>query len=476
MPPAIILHSRGGSADPQALKAVVAADAAGLAMEIRRLPPLLSERASKSSLSLELESSGVALTQPNAIAWFLGKCNIWLDMKMKRKKRKRERKKEKRETWNAALSLCLLLLNPNLQPFSLFTTFLPLHPLSPAGPALAPATSPLLHENWLEWEETTLRPAVAAALRGKAQGQDEQPVLSVALSHLASGLSSSSSSGPSSSGSGFLGGGRSPSLADVAVACSLLPLRKDQLRLPAGTSSYLERVISSCPELAGAISSAEKENGGDGSGASCFSAAATRDALLSAPARLPLPGRKNVLVTSALPYVNNVPHLGNIIGCVLSADAFARFSRLKGDVTLFVCGTVRRVSFSLFPLFLSLSSGSFRSQSAARMLFFFCMRAAAARGNREGERNEKGRLFSLSHQMLKKSQKKQFRTNTAPPRRPRPSRRTSPARLYATSTTRSTPPSTSGSASPATGSGGLRRGSRLQLRSRSLPSSTPRGC
>lgn len=32
-----------------------------------------------------------------------------------------------------------------------------------------------------------------------------------------------------------------------------------------------------------------------------------------------------MLITSSLPYVNNVPHLGNIIGCVLSADIFARF-------------------------------------------------------------------------------------------------------------------------------------------------------
>ena len=48
---------------------------------------------------------------------------------------------------------------------------------------------------------------------------------------------------------------------------------------------------------------------------------------------------KMVLVTSALPYVNNVPHLGNIIGCVLSADVFARFSRLRGKKTLYVCGT-----------------------------------------------------------------------------------------------------------------------------------------
>ena len=40
---------------------------------------------------------------------------------------------------------------------------------------------------------------------------------------------------------------------------------------------------------------------------------------------LPVPGRRNVLITSALPYVNNVPHLGNIIGCVLSGDVFARY-------------------------------------------------------------------------------------------------------------------------------------------------------
>ncbi|MGH0180987.1 UNVERIFIED_CONTAM: hypothetical protein FKN15_025803 [Acipenser sinensis] len=54
---------------------------------------------------------------------------------------------------------------------------------------------------------------------------------------------------------------------------------------------------------------------------------------------LPQPNEKNVLITSALPYVNNVPHLGNIIGCVLSADVFARFCRLRNWTTLFVCGT-----------------------------------------------------------------------------------------------------------------------------------------
>lgn len=54
---------------------------------------------------------------------------------------------------------------------------------------------------------------------------------------------------------------------------------------------------------------------------------------------LPVEGEKNILITSALPYVNNVPHLGNIVGSVLSADVFARFSRARGYHTLYICGT-----------------------------------------------------------------------------------------------------------------------------------------
>ena len=54
---------------------------------------------------------------------------------------------------------------------------------------------------------------------------------------------------------------------------------------------------------------------------------------------LPVSGKRNILITSALPYVNNVPHLGNIIGCVLSADVYARFCRLAGYNTIYICGT-----------------------------------------------------------------------------------------------------------------------------------------
>ena len=54
---------------------------------------------------------------------------------------------------------------------------------------------------------------------------------------------------------------------------------------------------------------------------------------------LPQAGKRNILITAALPYVNNVPHLGNIIGCVLSADVFARYCNLRGHQTFYVGGT-----------------------------------------------------------------------------------------------------------------------------------------
>ncbi len=45
------------------------------------------------------------------------------------------------------------------------------------------------------------------------------------------------------------------------------------------------------------------------------------------------------LVTSALPYINGVKHLGNLIGSLLPADIYARFRRHQGHEVLAVCGT-----------------------------------------------------------------------------------------------------------------------------------------
>lgn len=52
---------------------------------------------------------------------------------------------------------------------------------------------------------------------------------------------------------------------------------------------------------------------------------------------LPESGKRNILITSALPYVNNVPHLGNLIGSVLSANVFSRYCRGRSINTLYVC-------------------------------------------------------------------------------------------------------------------------------------------
>lgn len=45
------------------------------------------------------------------------------------------------------------------------------------------------------------------------------------------------------------------------------------------------------------------------------------------------------VITSAWPYVNAIPHLGNMIGSTLSSDVFARFLRLRGDEVVFVSGS-----------------------------------------------------------------------------------------------------------------------------------------
>jgi methionyl-tRNA synthetase len=45
------------------------------------------------------------------------------------------------------------------------------------------------------------------------------------------------------------------------------------------------------------------------------------------------------LITSALPYINGVKHLGNLAGSLLPADIHARYRRQIGDDVLFICAT-----------------------------------------------------------------------------------------------------------------------------------------
>jgi methionyl-tRNA synthetase len=46
-----------------------------------------------------------------------------------------------------------------------------------------------------------------------------------------------------------------------------------------------------------------------------------------------------ILVTSALPYINGVKHLGNLAGSMLPADVYARFQRARGHEVLYICAT-----------------------------------------------------------------------------------------------------------------------------------------
>ena len=49
--------------------------------------------------------------------------------------------------------------------------------------------------------------------------------------------------------------------------------------------------------------------------------------------------KKRILITSALPYINGVKHLGNLAGSMLPADVYARAMRLMGHEVLYICAT-----------------------------------------------------------------------------------------------------------------------------------------
>ena len=49
--------------------------------------------------------------------------------------------------------------------------------------------------------------------------------------------------------------------------------------------------------------------------------------------------KSRILITSALPYINGVKHLGNLAGSMLPADVYARAMRLVGHDVLYICAT-----------------------------------------------------------------------------------------------------------------------------------------
>ncbi len=46
-----------------------------------------------------------------------------------------------------------------------------------------------------------------------------------------------------------------------------------------------------------------------------------------------------ILITSALPYINGIKHLGNLVGSQLPADLYARYMRARGHEVMFICAT-----------------------------------------------------------------------------------------------------------------------------------------
>ncbi len=46
-----------------------------------------------------------------------------------------------------------------------------------------------------------------------------------------------------------------------------------------------------------------------------------------------------ILITSAIPYINGIKHLGNLVGSMLPADVYARFERQRGHEVLYICAT-----------------------------------------------------------------------------------------------------------------------------------------
>lgn len=232
-----------------------------------------------------------------------------------------------------------------------------------------------LINQWLEWEATELQPASIAALHARVvQGKTwEEALLTLqkSLLHLDQSLQKTKSLY-------LLDGGLS--VADVVIWASIYPFFTEDLgSLPdlmlvkgwfmnisklaecqnvaewvlkgQGASAfkpYLQKLPT--PVLLSAKPACNEEDDTAAQALSEEDIAAAAEAwskgLKDAPRLtnrqhpiLPIEGDKNILITSALPYVNNVPHLGNIIGSVLSADVFARYCRLRNWNTLYLCGT-----------------------------------------------------------------------------------------------------------------------------------------
>jgi methionyl-tRNA synthetase len=68
-------------------------------------------------------------------------------------------------------------------------------------------------------------------------------------------------------------------------------------------------------------------------------ASAQRYRLYARSASYPPGPMARILITSALPYINGIKHLGNLAGSMLPADVYARFQRARGHQVVYICAT-----------------------------------------------------------------------------------------------------------------------------------------
>lgn len=229
---------------------------------------------------------------------------------------------------------------------------------------------------WLEWEATELQPALLQALHMavlQGKGSEVSTVLQRPLSYMEQNLSKGNTP--------YLTG-NAVSVADVVLWAALFPVLDDSslslgdhkcvkawfdrgaalhslqsaaLKLLQGKGlqgmkSYMQkqpapqsRLTQQCSSSPAEAEDSERLVSEEEMEAATVTWSKSLTTGRSATDRehpiLPKEGKRNILVTSALPYVNNVPHLGNIIGCVLSTDVFCRYARLRDWNVLFVCGT-----------------------------------------------------------------------------------------------------------------------------------------
>lgn len=243
-------------------------------------------------------------------------------------------------------------------------------------------------EAWLEWEATILQPSVSLLLKS-AKGEAVPLSFKNSLNYLNTVLSKQS----------YLSSKKSAGLADIVIWANLYSLSRASLLSEATNCSYIQKWIASLNDQSALIKGFTKacgnvkveemkksllsssslleplkffmpveipdftlevlksESTGDAKDESSKDCDVSAEeislaydnwikgkVILPTPLKkespiLPKEGEKNILITSALPYVNNIPHLGNIIGSVLSADVFARYCRLRSYNTLYICGT-----------------------------------------------------------------------------------------------------------------------------------------